>query len=54
MKRLKLKTYTQLINGMQTLCYCIFDGDRPLVIFGFHEYDEAKRIVDEANKTLEK
>lgn len=52
MTTLKLKPYTQLIAGIQTPCYAIFNGDSVLRTVSVFEYDETLRIVRRANAVL--
>lgn len=52
MTHLTLKPYTQLIAGIQTPCYAIFNGDSVLRVVSVFEYDETLRIVRRANAVI--
>lgn len=52
MTTLKLKPYTQLINGKQTPCYAIFHGDNVLRTFSVFNYFGTLRVVLRANAVL--
>lgn len=52
MTHLTLKPYTQLIAGIQTPCYAIFNGDSVLRTVSVFNYCDTLRIVRRANAVL--